>query len=105
MDKFISCVVPDPSHWFFQFGEEIIVVWTHIGLVRWMFQNLPLPAVQEVHDSSSDVIPCIVMKSNGVLNHQVLSFSPEHLTKVVLPERVVVGSIYHLPWRYSVVPQ
>ena len=23
MDKFISCVVPDPSQWFFYFGEEI----------------------------------------------------------------------------------
>ena len=35
-----------------------------------MFQNLPLPATQEVRDSSS-VTPCIVMKNVGVLNRQV----------------------------------
>ena len=27
-DKFISCIVPDPSQWFFHFGEEIIIAWT-----------------------------------------------------------------------------
>ena len=36
-----------------------------------MFQNLPLPAAQEVRDSSS-VTPCIVMKNDGVLYQQVL---------------------------------
>ena len=29
--KFISCVVPDLSQWFFHFGEEIVITWTHIG--------------------------------------------------------------------------
>ena len=29
MDKFIYCVVPGSSHWFFQFGEEIVIAWTH----------------------------------------------------------------------------
>ena len=28
MDKFISCVVPGSSLWFFHFGEEIVIVWT-----------------------------------------------------------------------------
>ena len=28
-DKFFSCVVPCPSHWFFYFGEEILIAWTH----------------------------------------------------------------------------
>ena len=32
-----------------------------------MFENLPLPATQEVRDSSSGVTPCIVMKNDGVL--------------------------------------
>ena len=41
MDKFISCVVPGPSQWFSHIGEEIVIAWTHIGWVRWMFQNLP----------------------------------------------------------------
>ena len=27
-DKFISCVVPGPSQWFFHFGEEIVIAWT-----------------------------------------------------------------------------
>ena len=75
-DKFIFCVVPGPSQWFFYFGEEIVIVWAHIGRVRWMFQNLPLQPAQEVHDSSS-VTPCNVMKNDGVLYHQVSSFSPE----------------------------
>ena len=30
-DKFISCVVLDPSQWFFHFGEDIEIAWTHIG--------------------------------------------------------------------------
>ena len=41
-DKLISCAVPGPSQWVFQFGEEIVITWTHIGWVRWMFQNLIL---------------------------------------------------------------
>ena len=73
-DNFISCVVPGPSQWFFHFGEEIVITWTHIGWVRWMFQNLPLPAMQEVRDSSG-VTPCIVMKNNGILEHP--PYSPD----------------------------
>ena len=48
MDKFISCVVPGSSQWFFYFGEEIVIAWTHIGWVRWMFQNLLLPTANAV---------------------------------------------------------
>ena len=61
-----------------------------------MFQNLPLPAAQEVRDSSSGVTPCIVMKDDGVVYLQVLSFSPERWTKVVPQERAVVGSVLSL---------
>ena len=77
-DKFISCVVLGPSQWFFHFGEEIVIAWTHIGWVQWMFQHLPLPAEQDVHDSSG-VTPYIVMKNDGVLYYQV-SISPERWT-------------------------
>ena len=35
MVNFISCVVPGPSQWFFHYGEEIVIAWTHIGWVRW----------------------------------------------------------------------
>ena len=35
----------------------------HIVRVRWMFQNFPLRAAQEVRDNSS-VSPCIVMKND-----------------------------------------
>ena len=27
-NKFISCLVPGPSQWFFHLGEEIIITWT-----------------------------------------------------------------------------
>ena len=50
-----------------------------------MFQNLPLPAAQEVRDSSSGVIPCIVMKNNGVLYHQVLHAVPKKHSCVLRP--------------------
>ena len=30
-DKFLSCVVLSPSQWFFHFGEEIVIAWTHIA--------------------------------------------------------------------------
>ena len=66
-----------------------------------MFQNLPLPAAQEVRESSSGVINCIVMKNDGVLYYQLSS--PERWTKVVLQERAVVSRVYRLPWSYSVV--
>ena len=68
-----------------------------------MFENLPLSTAQEVCDSSSGVTPCIVMKDDGALYHQVSSFSPECWMKVVLQEHAVVGSVYCLPWRYSMV--
>ena len=58
-----------------------------------MFQILPLSATQEDCDSSRGVAPCIVMKNDGVLCHQVSSFSPERWTKVVLLERGVVGRV------------
>ena len=79
MDKFISCVVPGPSQWFFHFGKEILNAWTHTGWVRWMFHNLPLATMQEVHDSSSGVNPCIVMKNDGVLCHQMLHAVPNNI--------------------------
>ena len=78
-DKFISYVVPGPSQWFFHFGEEIVIVWTHIEWVRWLFQNLPLPTAQEVRDSSSGVTPCIVMKNDGALYHQVFHADPGNI--------------------------
>ena len=43
----ISCVVPGPSQWLFHFRKEIVIAWTRIGSVRWMFQNLPLPWQQK----------------------------------------------------------
>ena len=78
------------------FSEEIVITWTHIRWVRWMFQNLPLPAAQEVHDSSS-VTPCIVMKNDGVLYHQVSSFPPEsmHLRSFHQSERTTARTRYN----------
>ena len=82
-DKFISCVVLGPSQWFIHFGKEIVVAWTHIRWVWWMFQNLPLPAAQEVHDSSSSSVtpslPCheerwgSVLVQNGLCDCIVVS--------------------------------
>ena len=80
-DKFISYVVAGPSQWSFHFGEENLIAWTHIGWILWMFQNLPLPAAKEVRNSSSGVGPCIVMKNDGVLYHQMSSFTPVRWTK------------------------
>ena len=58
-----------------------------------MFQNLPLPEAQEVRDSSV-VTPCIVMKNDGVLYHQVSLFSPEsvRLKSLRQSERTMGGS-------------
>ena len=60
-DKFISYVVPGPSHWFFHFGEEILITWTQIGWVHWMIHNLLLPAALEAHESSG-VTPCMLWR-------------------------------------------
>ena len=67
-----------------------------------MFQNLPLPAAQDVLDSSSGVTPCIVVKKDGVLYHLLPSFSPERWTTVVLQDCVVVGSDYRLVQYYLI---
>ena len=85
MNKFISCVVPGPLQWFFHFGEEITIKWTQIGWVEWMLRNLPLPAVQEVSDSSG-VAPCIVMKNDEVLFYQMMSCPPESMQLWSLPQ-------------------
>ena len=37
-NKFISYVVPGLSQWFFHFGKEILIAWTRIRWVQWMFQ-------------------------------------------------------------------
>ena len=76
-DKLISCVVLGPLQWFFHFGEEIVITWTHIAWVWQMFRNLPSPVAQEVRDSSG-VTSCIVMKNDVVLYHQVLHAVPEN---------------------------
>ena len=102
MDKFISCVVPSPSQWFFHFGKEIVIAWTHIMWVRWLFQNLPLPAAQEVHDSNS-VIPCTVTKNDETLYHQMSSFSPKsmRLRSLRQTERTTArDSVHHKRWTY-----
>ena len=101
-DKFISWVVSGPSQWFFHFGKEIVIAWTHIGWVRWMFQNLQFPAVQEVRDSSG-VTACIVMKNDAVLYHQVSSFSSEsmRLQSLDQSERTTTRDpVQHKRWTY-----
>ena len=32
-----SCIVPGPSQWFFHFDKEIVISWTHIKWIHWMF--------------------------------------------------------------------
>ena len=54
-----------PRNVFFYFGKEIVIARTHIGWIRWMFQNVPLPVAQEIRDSSC-VTPCIVVKNDEV---------------------------------------
>ena len=52
-----------------------------------MFQNLPLPAAQEVRDSNSGVTICIVLMKDAVQYHQVLHAVPENILVyyVILP--------------------
>ena len=53
--------------------------------------------------SSSGVTLCIVMNNDGFLYLRVSSYSPENLTNVLLQEYAVVGSIYCLSCRYSML--
>ena len=97
ISSLVLCRVP--RSFFFFFCEEIVISWTHIGWVGLMFQNLTLPAVQQIRDSSSCVIPCIVVKNDGFCTSSVVVFSR------MLDEGGAVGTciVYCLPWRYSVV--
>ena len=65
-----------------------------------MFQNLPLPGAQEIRESGSGVIPCIVTKNDGFCTTK---FSSERWSTVVPQERAVLASVYRLPWKCSVV--
>ena len=99
----ISCVVPGPSQWFFHFGEETVITLTHIGWVRWMIQNLPFPAAQEVLVNSNVVTPCVVKKTDVVLYYQV-SFSPQSLRLRSLhqSERTTARDpVQYKRWTYS----
>ena len=82
--------------YFSHFGKEII---SHVLIrwIRWIFQNLLLPALQEVCDNSNSVTPFIVMKNDGVLHPSAVIFF------WVLDEGGAAGIVYLLPWRYSVV--
>ncbi|PNF41942.1 hypothetical protein B7P43_G14638 [Cryptotermes secundus] len=68
-----------------------------------MLQYLPSPAGKEILDSVSSMNPCSLMKEDGVHCQQVSSLSPEYWTKMILQEIAVVGSVYCLSLRYSVV--
>ena len=57
-DKFTSCVVLGLSQWFFHFGKEIIIAWTPIGWVWWMFQTLPLPVPKRSVKQQCDFLHC-----------------------------------------------
>ena len=98
----LSCVLTYPSQWFFHFGEKIIIAWTHIGWVWRLFQYLPSPAAKEIRDNVGSMSPCIVMKGDEIRSQQ-LSLSPECWTKMITEEIAVVGSVYCLSLRDSVV--
>ena len=86
----------------FTLAKRFVIAWTHIEWVRWMFQSFPLPAAQEVRDSSS-VTPCIDMKNDAVLYHQVSSFSPEsmRLRSLRQSERTTARDpVQHKRWIY-----
>jgi hypothetical protein len=101
-NNLLSCVVMCPSQWFFHFGKEITITWTHIGCVCGMFQYLPLPAVREILESISSMRPCTVMKDDRVHCHLVSSLSPECWMKMITQETAVAGSVYCLS-RFSMV--
>ena len=84
-------------------AERIVITWTHIRWVRWMFQNLALPAAQKVRDCSSSVTLCIVMKNDGFLYHKVSSFTPQsmELQSLRQSERSTAKDpVQHERWTY-----
>ena len=88
MGKFISCVVAGPSQWFFHFDEETVIAWTHIGSVWWMFQNLPLPAAQEVIDTAAVWLLALPWRMMGFCTTKYRRF---------------LLSASHNPWKHCVL--
>ena len=100
-DESISCVVPGPSQWFFHFGEEIVIVWTRrvstvdvpespiANCARGSWQQQRYDSLHCHEDWWDSVPPSVVFSKRW--------------TEVVLQERAVLGSVYRLPWRYSLV--
>jgi hypothetical protein len=56
-------------------SEEIIIAWTHVGLVWLMFHYLPSPVVKEILDSVSSMNPCIAMEDDGGSLANIIAFS------------------------------
>ena len=82
-------------------GEEIIITWTHIGWVRWMFQNFPLPVAQVVRDSSG-VTPCIVVKNIVEFSTSVFSRESMLLRSLRQSEKTNARDpVQHKRWTYS----
>ena len=96
--------VPSPSQWFFNFGEEIVITWTLTGWERWMSQNLPFPAPEEVRDRWQQ--QCYSLRCHEelwVLYHQVSSISPESvpLRSLRQSERTTTRDpVHHKRWTY-----
>jgi hypothetical protein len=68
-----------------------------------LHQTTQIIILHEILDSVSSMSPCIVMKDDGVHCQQVSSLFPECWTKMITQEIAVVGSVYSLLLRYSVV--
>ena len=92
MGKFISCVVPKSL-------IVVLLLWqryrNHMDSYRVSMMNVPESPIA----SSNDVTPCIVMKNNGVLYHQV-SFSPLAQDEVGAVEMCSIRQ--HLPYAFEV---
>ena len=97
MDKFISCVVPGPSQWFFHFGEEIVIAWTHrVSTVDVPESHIASGARGPWQQQLCDSLHCYEGWWDSVPPSVV---SVERWMKVVLQN----VQHYRLPWRYSVV--
>ena len=75
MVKFFSCVVPDPLQWFFHLTDFNRMDAYQVSTVD--VPESPIASGARDLCNSSGVTPCIIMKNDGVLYHQVSSFSPE----------------------------
>ena len=103
-DKFISCVVPGPSQWFFHFGEEIVITWTISGEYGGCFRISHFQRhKRSVTAAHSPTLTLLYLRHSSFSNPSFPSPTSQGLHLIHLASRPCPGPVNFLVEVFSVV--